>query len=359
MEQPTRRQFLAGSAALAAGLAGCTAGRRPPATPIERTQADAQEAADAPGETTYASVYEATIDSVVFVGDERAGGSGFVHNGHVVTNEHVVDEIADVNVRFERGEWREAAVRGADPYSDLAVLATDVPTYATSLPFVEQVPPVGTEVLALGSPFGLASSLSQGVISGRNRSLPNPETGFSIPNTVQTDAGLDPGNSGGPLVTMDGEVTGIAVAGAGTAVGFAVSPLLARRVLPELAETGSYDHPYLGILLVEVTPTIAEANDLAEPTGIMVVELAADGPTGQTLEPADGETVVDGRPVPTGGDVLVELAGEPIESENDLATTLALSLTPGDRVVAVVIRDGEEREIDVPIGTRPSREERG
>lgn len=349
MDEPTRRRFLAAATGLAAGLAGCTAGRHPapePVTPAGNPESDTQ----------YTATYEATIDSVVFVGDEQSGGSGFVHDGYVVTNQHVVRDASSVDVRFEDGAWRSAGVLATDVFADLAVLSTDVPEYASPLPFVDAVPPVGTEVLALGSPFGLESSVSVGIISGKNRSLQSP-TGFSIPNTVQTDAGLDPGNSGGPLVTLDGDVTGIAVAGAGTSVGFAVSPLLARRVIPELVSSGEYEHPYLGIGLLPVTPTLAAANDLDESRGIYVVEVLGDGPPDQTLQGSDGETTVDGVTVPTGGDVLVELAGNRIDSDADLGTTLALELSPGDRVEAGVIRDGERETITVPIGTRPTPDE--
>lgn len=349
MDRTTRRRFLVAATGLAGGLAGCTSGRRdaPDAVP--------QTAAEDGSDSTYTDVYETTIESVVYVGDERRGGSGFVHGDAIVTNQHVVANLQDVNVRFRGGEWRSAGVIGSDVYADLAVLSTDAPEYARSLPFVEAVPPVGAEVLALGSPFGLQSSLSVGVISGTNRALPSP-TGFSIPNTVQTDAGLEPGNSGGPLVTLDGEVTGIAVAGAGASVGFAVSPLLARRVLPELVETGGYDHPYLGITLLDVTPTIAEANDLERAEGVLVVDVLEAAPDDQTLQSSDGETVVGGRPVPTGGDVILSLAGNDVDASTDLGTTLALELSPGDRVDATVIRDGERREITVPIGTRPDPE---
>lgn len=346
MDDPTRRRFLAAAAGLTAGLAGCSAGFRDPPDSTSRTSAPTGE------NGRYTEVYEATVDSVAYVGDARGGGSGFVYDDYVVTNQHVVAGSDSLDVRFADGEWREAAVNASDTYADLAVLATDVPDGAPPLSFVESVPPVGTEVLALGSPFGLESSVSTGIISGKNRSLPGP-TGYAIPNTVQTDAGLDPGNSGGPLVTIDGEVTGIAVAGAGTSVGFAVSPLLARRVLPELIESGSYDHPYLGISLLPVTPTLAEANDLAEARGVFVLEVLDDGPADQTLRGADGEAVVDDRRVPTGGDVLVELAGTRIDSNADLGTTLALELSPGQRVDATVIRDGERRSITVPIGSRP------
>ncbi len=347
MARQTRRRFLAGTAAIAAGLAGCSAGVRDAPDPVTLTETSVGD------DSSYASVYEQTIGSVAFVGDETGGGSGFVYDGVVVTNQHVVRDAQSVNVRFEGGEWRNAGVTATDVYADLAVVSTDVPDYAAPLSFVEHVPPVGTEVLALGSPFGLESSVSAGIISGKNRSIPNEQTGFSIPNTVQTDAGLDPGNSGGPLVTMDGDVTGVAVAGAGTSVGFAVSPLLARRILPELLETGNYDHPFLGIRLLEVTPAIAEANGLDEPRGIIVVESMADGPTGEAFRGATDETVVDGRSIPVGGDVLVELAGDTIDSNADLGTTLALGLSPGDRVQATIIRDGERQEITVPIGARP------
>ena len=346
MTNHTRRRFLAGTVGVAAGLAGCSSGRRAPPDPV--TPSGTEPDRDSP----YTAVYDATIESVAFVGTGDGGGSGFVYGDHIVTNQHVIDGSDQVDVRFKRGEWRAAGVTASDVYADLAVLSTDIPDYARSLPLVERVPPVGTEILALGSPFGLESSVSTGIISGKNRALSSP-SGFSIPNTVQTDAGLDPGNSGGPLVTMDGEVTGVAVAGAGTSVGFAVSPLLARRVLPELIATGTYDHPFLGISLLPVTPAIAEANDLPEARGVYVVDILEGGPDRQPLRGADGETTVGGRPVPTGGDTLVELAGNPIDSNADLGTTLALELSPGDRVDAVVIREGQRQTLRVPIGARP------
>lgn len=346
MTRPTRRAFLAGTAGLAAGLAGCATGSRDPPDPSPPS--------DVEGDSPYSAVYESTISSVAFVGDEEGGGSGFVHDEFVITNQHVVGDADRVDVRFEGGEWREANVNATDTYADIAVLTTDIPDYAAPLSFVDDVPAVGTEVLALGSPFGLESSVSAGIISGKNRSLPAPEGNFSIPNTVQTDAGLDPGNSGGPLVTMDGEVTGIAVAGAGTAVGFAVSPLLAGRIIPELIETGNYDHPYLGIGLLEVSPAIAEANDLPEARGIYIAQVLEGGPDDQTLRGADGETMVNDQLVPTGGDTLIELAGNTINSNADLGTTLALELSPGDRVPGTVIRDGQREELEIPIGVRPA-----
>ena len=352
MEEPTRRRLLAATAGVAAGLAGCSSEQltASPATdppePVERRVSDDDRG------SPYTGVYESAIDSVAFVRGDSGSGSAFVREDYLVTNQHVVDGADEMDVRFERGDWAAADVVATDVYADLAVLSADIPEYASPLSFVEGVPPVGTEVVALGSPFGLESSLSTGVVSGRNRSLRSP-TGFAIPNTVQTDAGLDPGNSGGPLLTLDGAVTGIAVAGAGNSVGFAVSPLLARRVLPELVESGNYDHPFLGISLQSVTPAIAEANDLRRVRGVIVVDVLSAGPSGQTLQGADGETTVDGRSVPVGGDVIVELAGDEVTSDTDLGTILALELSPGDTADAVVIRDGRRQEIEVPVGTRP------
>ncbi len=346
MPQPSRRRFLAATAGVAAGLAGCSAGRRDAPAPIERGTPAGDRS------SVYTEVYRTRIDSVAFVRGDSGSGSGFVYEDVVVTNQHVVAGADAMDVRFAEGDWREAGVRATDVYADLAVLSTDVPDYAAPLSFVEAIPPVGTEVVALGSPFGLESSVSTGIISGRDRALPSPN-GFSIPNTVQTDAGLDPGNSGGPLLTLDGLVTGIAVAGAGSSVGFAVSPLLARRVLPELIATGHYDHPFLGITLRSVTPAVAAANDLDAVRGVIVVDVLEGGPAAGALQGSGGRTTVDGRQVPVGGDVVVELADRPIRTDADLGTTLALELSPGQVTSAIVVRDGERREISVPVGTRP------
>jgi S1-C subfamily serine protease len=347
MDKRTRRSVLAGAAGLAAGLAGCSGGARESPDPVESTESPPDSG------SPYETVYDTAIGSVTFIGSDVGSGSGFVHDDVIVTNHHVVAGAETVDIRFESGEWRTAGVTATDIYADLAVLSTNIPDHVASLSFVETVPPVGAEVLALGSPFGLESSVSAGIVSGRNRSLPNEQTGFAIPNTVQTDAGLDPGNSGGPLVTMDGEVAGVAVAGAGTSVGFAVSPLLARRIVPELIESRGYKHPYLGIRLVEVTPAIAAANNLGEVRGVLVVETATEGPAEGTLLGSSTETTIDGRAVPVGGDVIVELAGNSIESAADLGTALALELSPGDRVSATIIRNGERREVMVSIGARP------
>lgn len=349
MVHRTRRQVLAVAGTIAA--TGCISGRQ--IQPADQHRENSEQSTDPSTDSPYTDAYDSTIESIVLVGTDTRGGSGFVYNGYIVTNHHVVEELQEIDVRFHQGDWNSATLVASDVYADLAVLETDIPNYATNLEFVDIIPPIGTEVLALGSPFGLEASVTQGIISGRNRSLPSP-TGFSIPNTVQTDAGLEPGNSGGPLVTLDGEVTGVVVAGAGASVGFAVSPLFAQRVIPELIQTGTFEHAFLGIRLYPVTPTLAEANNLPEIRGVYIVELIEDGPPEQPFQASDQEEIIDGERVFVGGDVLVELGGHSIDTNEDLGTVLALELSPGDETEAVVVRDGEYTTLTVNIGTRPA-----
>lgn len=348
-----RRDLLValGSGALA-GTAGClglfgdgTGG----------TETDGGNASDSGGR--YAGVYEATVDSVVLVqtsgGRGQGGqGSGFVHDDYLLTNQHITRGESAVSVQFSRNDWREASLVGEDVYADLAVLETDLPDYAAGLSFVDQQPPVGTEVVALGNPFGLSSSVSAGIVSGTNRSLQSP-SGVSIPDAIQTDAAVNPGNSGGPLVTLDGAVAGVISAGGGDNIAFAVSAALATRVVPALIDGGEYDHPYLGVNVVPMTPELAEANGLPDPTGVYVSQVAPDGPTANTLRGSTGETTVGGRAVPTGGDVLLDLVDQAIETPSQLSSTLALDLSPGDTTAATVRRDGSEESVELSVGTRP------
>lgn len=299
-------------------------------------------------EGPYARVYEETVDSVVLVQTDAGGGTGFVHDGSLITNQHITRGQSTVSVQFSRNDWREASLIGEDAYADLAVLEAELPDYAGSISLLEGQPAVGTEVVALGNPFGLESSVSAGIVSGVNRSLRSP-TGVTIPDAIQTDTAINPGNSGGPLVTLDGVVAGVISAGGGDNIGFAVSAALARRVVPALAETGSYDHPYLGVNALAVSPEIAAANDLPDPAGVYIHEVAPNGPAADVLQGSTGTA----NDAPTGGDVLVTLADSAIETPSQLSSVLAIELSPGDEVDATIRRDGEERSIELPVGTRP------
>ncbi len=331
---------------------------------VQDTESDGDDGStdreDQPEESRYTTLYEEIIDGVVLVQasgtDQEEGiGSGFVYEDeYVVTNEHVVSAADELDIQFVEEDWQSATVVGTDPYSDLAVLEVDeIPDYAAALPVAETNPEIGQEVVALGNPLGLDASASQGIVSGVNRSLPSP-TGFSIPAAIQTDTPLNPGNSGGPLVTLEGDVVGVVFAGAGPGlnVGFGISTPLAQRVVPSLIEDGSYEHSYLGVSVVPVTPRMAEANDIDEPGGVLVVETAAGSPADGVLEVADETTLLEDELVPVGGDVIVELAGEEIPNQDLLSAQLALETSPDETISLEVVRDGERTELEVTLATR-------
>ncbi|UWG50447.1 Serine protease Do (heat-shock protein) [Halalkaliarchaeum sp. AArc-CO] len=363
----TRRGFLATAGTVA--IAGCTS----PATEIgpdddpngnesATGEGNLTEVADEGDDSeTYTAVAESVSQSVVRVqiyedGIEAGQGSGFLHRGHVVTNEHVVYGGDTVRLQYADGAWYEADIVGTDPYSDLAVLSPGRDLEAAAAPseleLVDRTPDIGTEVLAFGAPFGLGGSVTQGIISGRNRSLPAPND-YQIPDAVQTDAAVNPGNSGGPLVTLDQEVAGVVTATRGENVGFAVSAPLSDRIVPSLIEDGEYEHSRLGVQVRPVTPTVAEVNDLEEVRGVYVVEVVSDGPADGVLEGATDSETVGGQSIPTGGDVIVGFEDTEIATNEDLARFLALETSPGETIDVHVIRDGERVTESLTLGTRP------
>ncbi|MFB6084126.1 MAG: S1C family serine protease [Halorientalis sp.] len=309
--------------------------------------------------SVYTVLYNRTIDSVVTIRVRTARGtsqgSGFVYDaaGHVVTNQHVVGSAEQVMVRFSDGTWRTAQVLGTDVYTDLAVLdVRNVPAYVDALPVSATNPEVGQRVAALGSPFGLEGSITSGIVSGVNRSM-RTGNGFAIPATVQTDAPINPGNSGGPLVSLNGTVVGVNRAKSGDNIGFAISPQLVTRVVPELIADGDYDHPYMGIRTVPVTPAVAEASALERTRGVLVVGVLEGGPSAGVLEPATERTRVDGQIVRTGGDIILSIDGIPITSQQQLARILMLHTRPDETVSVTVLRDGDRRTVEVTLGERP------
>ncbi len=369
----SRRRFLvaSGGGTLAA-LAGCVEPRAESTVVESETTIDRENRADG---STYTDVYESTVDSVTLVrafgvgepvgmedgdesedGGQRQGqGSGFLYDqSHVVTNEHVVRGAEEVDLQYTTGEWTSATVAGTDIYSDLAVLRIDQrPDTATPLQFTEQHPRVGQEVLAIGNPLGLEGSMSTGVVSGVNRSTPGP-TDFTIPNVVQTDATADRGSSGGPIVNLEGNVVGVVNAGAGTggSITFGISAPLSRRVVPALIEDGEYRHSWMGINLLSVDPIVANANDIPEERGVLVVETASDGPADDILRGSDDTVDHRGGSIPVGGDVIRAMNGRPIPNEHELSAFLALETTPGETIEIEIYRDGEPTTVDLTLGER-------
>ena len=239
--EPTRREIiLTGGATTVAGLAGCSS---PLSTSTPKSDADTGDGtptADEPAD--YTEIYEATIDSVVRI-ETDGQGTGFMYDDqHIVTNAHVVGTAQSARVRFTEGRWNTGEVVGVDPHSDLAVLTVDdVPEAASPLSFADADPEVGQRVLAIGNPYNLNGTMTSGIISGVDRSIPSP-AGFEIPDAIQTDAPVNPGNSGGPLVDLDGDVVAVINSGGGDNIGFGISAALTQRVVPKLLATGDYDH---------------------------------------------------------------------------------------------------------------------
>jgi S1-C subfamily serine protease len=370
-DQWSRRRLLgAVGTGLAAGLAGCsldapggttTTTEDGPArydqyTPPPRGSDDTTASGTAP----YSSAYQDVAPSVAAVRVETARGTGsgtawLYDRDFLVTNEHVVGDVASVSVWFDGAGWQGAEVLATDVYSDLAVVdAPARPDDIDRLPLVASEPPVGTEVLAIGNPFGLSGSLSAGIVSGQNRTLP-AANGFSIPDAVQTDAAVNPGNSGGPLVNLRGELVGVVNSGGGDNIGFAISAAMVDRVVPALIRDGEYGHTYMGVNIAPVTPNVIEANDLPVDWGVYIDNVVAGGPSAGVLEGSTGdETIVaNGRQLGTGGDVIYRMDDTDIPTQEALSTFLALETSPGDTIDIKVIRDGSRETVALTLGSRP------
>ncbi|WP_254764171.1 S1C family serine protease [Natrinema marinum] len=311
--------------------------------------------------TTFEQLYRETIPSVVSVyvdSDHRrpgGAGSGFVYDAeHVVTNQHVVGTVEEVDLRFSDDSWTVGRVVGTDPHTDLAVIRVDdLPAGAVPLRIAESAPSPGEPVAALGNPMGLDGTITTGIVSGVNRSSPTG-SGFTIPDTVQTDAPINPGNSGGPLVTLERDVVGVNRAKAGENIGFAISAAVVDRVVPELLEHGRFRHPYLRVRTIDVSPTVAEANDLSSPRGVLVVD-APLGPSSAALRGCRTARRVRGREIPVGGDVIVGIDDFGIDSHEELQRYLLTETQPGQTIEIDVLRDGERTTEEVVLAERPRR----
>jgi len=373
----TRRGVLAAVASLSAALAGCAGrfdtgtvtdeGDADPATvtaqPVGSRDSTAPPGTDGPpGETSeYTRAYRGIAPSVttVRVSTPTGGGqgSGAIHDDrHVVTNQHVVADAEHVSVVYSNGEYATASVRGADPYSDLAALRVPDghPTDAPPLSFADEDPAIGTEVIAVGTPLGVGESVSGGIVSGVDRSLPAPND-FTIADAIQTDAAANPGNSGGPLATLSGRPLGLVNSIRGNDITFAISGALMDEVIPALIERGGYDHSFVGVSILGVTPAVAEANDLDTARGVYVVRVLEEGPAAGALRGADGATATTfGQEVPVGGDVIVSVDGVAVADPGEFGSYLALETDPGDTIRLGVLRDGERETVEVTLAARPA-----
>lgn len=358
-ETSTRRRFLAlGGVALTTALAGCgssDSGSTPSPSPSPAAADQANPAPDGEAASPYTEVYREASPSVVSVQTAGGQGTGWMYDDtHVVTNAHVVGTASTTQLRFQNGSWADGTVRGVDRHSDLAVVeAGDVPEDATPLSFAQGPPAIGQEVVAIGNPYNLDGSVTSGIVSGRDRLIPSP-AGYQIPDAIQTDAAVNPGNSGGPLMSLDGTVLGVVNSKRGDNIAFGISAALTQRVVPRLIEAGEYDHSYMGVSLDTVTPTVAEANGMGSPRGLVVVDTVAGGPADGVLLPS-AVRIVGGARVPVGGDVLLSVDGTTMSTFEDLASYLALETRPGDTIAVTVLRDGSEETVELTLEARPER----
>jgi 2-alkenal reductase len=317
---------------------------------------------EAPGVVTVISVF----------GGERSGrglGSGFVLNGRgeVVTNAHVVLEgengssrrADEVYVQFADRNQVRARVVGTDEESDVALLRVN-PAGLTlrPLPLGSSARlAVGQPVAAIGSPFGEPQSLSVGVISALDRTI-DSLTSFQISDAIQTDAAINRGNSGGPLVDARGRVIGInsqirTSGGGSEGVGFAVPVDTVKRSLRELRAEGSVDYAFVGVSTVPLYPQLARRLGLPVDRGALVQEVVDDGPADDAgIRAGDDRIRFQGQGYRAGGDVIVSVAGRPIREESDLARILT-ALSPGQQVTVVLVRGGDRRQVRLELGERP------
>ena len=341
----------AGAVLLVGGDAG--SGR----TVVQQAPLDGRASGDDEGTLTAAEIYERDAPGVVFIRAEvvrqaapsifdlepqvergESTGTGFVINddGEILTNAHVVQDARRVQVQFADEEVRDAEIVGRDVSTDIALLRVDADgarLRPLELGSSEDVA-VGDPTVAIGNPFGLERTLTTGVVSALQRRIQAPD-GFDIEDVIQTDAALNPGNSGGPLIDAAGRVIGINSAirtgggeeGGNVGIGFAVPIDTAKQIVPQLRESGRVDRPYLGV------------DTLTVDDGAIVRAVVAGGP-------AETAGIVP-------GDVIIEIDGTPIETSEDVSAAVGAKAV-GEAVRVRVEREGDEQTLEVELGRRPN-----
>jgi S1-C subfamily serine protease len=284
-------------------------------------------------------------------------GSGFIYNNksYIVTNNHVVENAKVVDVTFINGDRYTANVTGTDPFSDLAVIKINENTTNIPKPLVvgnSSELKVGDQVVAIGNPFGLDSSMTTGIVSQIGRLLSIDERGFSIPNAIQTDALINPGNSGGPLLNMKGEVIGVNTAGIFPGgIGLAVPSNTVLRIIPILMEEKNYTHPWLGVTGNTLTADIAKREKLDRTQkGVIIDTIVRDSPA--DLAGLNGSSV-NQFGEKRGGDLITALDGKPIIKMEDLISYLELNKAVNDNATLSIFRDGESIDKEITLKSRP------
>jgi S1-C subfamily serine protease len=379
------------AAAFSLALGGCSlsSGDKKPSTaseqapqprqgPVEKTRVRVIEGIGSKGGFDAGTIYRRLAPGVVTIISDRGGatgpsglGSGFVLDGrgYLATNAHVIrseppklERAKSVYVKFGDGNLVLAQVVGDDLNADVALLKVNPAGLTlTPLPLGSSSNlSVGAPVAAIGSPFGESQSLSVGVISATGRDIESL-TAFRIGNAIQTDAAVNHGNSGGPLINAHGQVIGInsqieSTGGGGEGVGFAVPADAVRRSLRELRAKGHVDYAYLGVTTQELYPQLARRLGLPSPHGALVTKVESGSPAADAgIQAGEGKVSFQGqKDIPQGGDAIVAVDGKPLTQSVDLPNVISLR-SPGDKVRLTVLRGSSRRTVTITLAPRPNK----
>jgi serine protease Do len=305
---------------------------------------------------------------------QTALGSGFVWDsqGDIVTNNHVVSGADAINVTFSDGSTYSAKLVGADPNSDLAVVKVNAPAselHPVQMGDSTQVK-VGQLAIAIGNPYGLSGTMTAGIVSGLSRSLPvgldnqNAQQGptYTIPDIIQTDASINPGNSGGVLVNDQGQVIGVTAAiesnsNSNSGIGFVIPSSIVQKVIPSLIQTGTYQHPWIGIEGTTITPDLAAADNLSSnQQGVLVISVTANSPASKAgIQGGTQTQSLNGNQVSLGGDVIIAVNGQPVQKFEDLTSYLTNNTQVGQTVTLTILRQGKQMDVQVTLGALPNQ----
>src|SRR5436190_4058932 len=342
-----------------------------PAEKIEVTEAASNEPLDS-DEQNNISVYRKNIGSVVNVTSKAVAfdffyglvpqegqGSGFiiVHDGHILTNYHVIAEARQVEVTLHNRKKYRATVVGTDRSHDLAIIQIKAPDLVSMTLGDSKNLQVGQKVYAIGNPFGLSGTLTSGIVSSI-RSVQEPE-GVTIDEAIQTDAAINPGNSGGPLLNSRGEVIGINTmiasnSGQSAGIGFAIPINTAKAVLNDLVTLGRVRRPALGVLTIPISPDIADQLGLASDYGLLIVRVIPGGAADRAgLKGGTERAYLGNQPIMIGGDLIVTIDGQDVQDQQELSRimnghragdTIRVTIYRGKRKMQIQITLGEARE---------------
>ena len=336
--------------------------------PVRTSEPAADSSALTPGQIyrqTYKGVVEITVSTPqqTPMGNQeaQAQGSGFVidSDGHIVTNDHVVENADSVSVRFWNGDTYSASVVGTDPSTDLAVIKVDAPSsilHPVSLGDSSSVQ-VGDPVVAIGSPFGLEETVTTGIVSALHRQM-QALNKFTINDSIQTDAAINHGNSGGPLFNAAGQVIGVnsqiaGQTGANVGIGFSIPSNTVRSIADTLISSGKVEHAYLGVSVQEIPATVA--HDLSLTPGVEITDVKSGTPAQKAgLKGATGKKMVQGTQYATGGDVITAIDGQKVKTAEGVQLAIDAH-HPGDTIEITYWRKGETKTVSVKLATRPTQ----